>query len=516
MDKHKNITVMKRLAYVFLFMIPLGVNAQDMYQTAPFMENGLTGTSRFISMGGSMGALGGDMSVMGTNPAGIGLYRSSDFAITGSMKFNNAKVDYNGSVVKSDKTSFDMENFGAVIACRPDDGGSLKFLNVGLGYRRKNGLTKDFAMAGPSLGFSQQYAIRRLYDNNPFAFSQADYSAFDDYFYSWLPLLATKAEIMDGNNLITRPDGSLIFEPTDVEYVSEEKGGVSEVDFNFAANFNDRFYFGATVSMANVDYKRNTVYYEYDNVGEIYSIGNYSDMEGTGFNIKVGAILRPFKYSPFKIGVAVHTPTWYNLRTYSYADINGPYGDFHDTRDYELYYDVLDVKSKLNTPWRFIASASYTFGSFLAMNVDYEYTDYSSARYKRSAIGSKTALNEEIACNMDEQHTIRAGAEFNLGGGFGLRCGYIYSSAPMKTTAFKEMLNMPVTSTSTEFENRYDKEAVTLGLGYRGKNIYFDMAYALQTQNSDFYPYCDADYYNPAAKVEYTDHMITATLGVRF
>ena len=78
------------------------------------------------------------------------------------------------------------------------------------------------------------------------------------------------------------------------------------------------------------------------------------------------------------------------------------------------------------------------------------------------------------------------------------------------------MMNMPVTSTSTEFENRYDKEMVTLGLGYRGKIWYFDMAYALQTQKSDFYPYCDPDVMNPAAKVDYTDHSVTATLGMKF
>lgn len=513
----KNITVMKRLAYILLLMAPLGMNAQDMYQTAPFMENDITGTSRFISMGGSMGALGGDMSVMGTNPAGIGLYRSTDIAISGSMNFNRAKANYNGNVVKSNKTSFDLENFGAVLACRQNDGGPMKFFNVGIGYRRKNGLSRDFAMAGPSLGYSQQYAIRYLYDNNPFSLSSADYKSFEGLYYSWLPLLATYANIGDTDgNLITRPDGSLIYEPTDVEFVSEERGGTSEVDFNFATNFNDRFYFGATVSLVNVDYSRNTVYYEYDDQGEIYSLGNYNDVEGTGVNIKIGAILRPFKYSPFRLGFAVHTPTWYNLRNYSYADISGPFGDFYDTRDYELYYDVLDIKSKLNTPWRFTASAAYTFGNYLALNVDYEYADYTTANYRRSAIGSRNNLNEEIECNMDEQHTVRVGAECNLGSGFSLRGGYVYSSAPMKTTAFKEMMNMPVTSTSTEFENRYDKEMVTLGLGYRGKIWYFDMAYALQIQKSDFYPYCDPDVMNPAAKVDYTDHSVTATLGMKF
>ena len=514
---------MKRLAYILLFLVPLGINAQDMYMSAPFMENDLTGTSRFISMGGSMGALGGDVSVMGTNPAGIGLFRSSDMTITGSMNFNNAKALYNGCVTKSDNTAFDLENFGLVLSCKVDDGGPLKFMNIGIGYRRKNGLARDFAMGGYADGYSQQYAMRYLYNNNPFSIADADYEDFSNFHYSWLPLLATYANLGDTDGrLITKPDGSLIYEPTEVQFESEERGGSSEVDFNFAANFNDRFYVGATVSLVNVDYKRNTVYYEYDDfdndgyLDEIYSLGNYYDLEGRGFNIKLGAILRPFQFSPFKIGVAVHTPTWYNFRNCSYADISGPFGDFYDTRDYELYYDVLDVKSKLSTPWRFMASASYTFGTFLALNVDYEYADYSTARFKQLGIGYRDDMNEEVECNMQGQHTVRAGLECNLGGGFSLRGGYVYTTAPMKTTAFKEMMNMPVTSTSTEFENRFDKEQVALGLGYRRKMVYFDMAYVLQTQKSDFYPYCDPDVMNPAAKVEYTDHMVTATLGVRF
>ena len=74
-------------------------------------------------------------------------------------------------------------------------------------------------------------------------------------------------------------------------------------------------------------------------------------VEGTGFNIKLGAIIRPFKYSPFKVGLYVHTPTWYELKNISSASIADPYGNVIDTRDYELYNDDLRVKCSLSTPW---------------------------------------------------------------------------------------------------------------------------------------------------------------------
>ena len=93
---------MKKIICSLLLSLPLGVGAQTLYDVTPFMDNDLTGTSRFISMGGSMGALGGDISVMGTNPAGIALYRRSDFSFTGSLNFNNTNAKYNKTSVSFD------------------------------------------------------------------------------------------------------------------------------------------------------------------------------------------------------------------------------------------------------------------------------------------------------------------------------------------------------------------------------------------------------------------------------
>ena len=54
--------------------------------------------------------------------------------------------------------------------------------------------------------------------------------------------------------------------------------------------------------------------------GEGYSLESYNNISGSGFDVKMGLILRPFEYSPFRIGFAVHTPTFYKL-TYSTSAI---------------------------------------------------------------------------------------------------------------------------------------------------------------------------------------------------
>lgn len=69
-----------RILAICILLIGVGfLNAQTtIYDANRWMGSDLNGTARFVGMGGAMGALGGDITTMGTNPAGIGIYRSND------------------------------------------------------------------------------------------------------------------------------------------------------------------------------------------------------------------------------------------------------------------------------------------------------------------------------------------------------------------------------------------------------------------------------------------------------
>ena len=69
----KIITVIYTLSFVIG-----AVSAQSVYDGVKIADKDLNGTARFVGMGGAMGALGGDITTMGTNPAGIDIYRSND------------------------------------------------------------------------------------------------------------------------------------------------------------------------------------------------------------------------------------------------------------------------------------------------------------------------------------------------------------------------------------------------------------------------------------------------------
>ena len=70
--------------------VSMGAGAQTVYDATNIASKDLSGTARFVGMGGAMGALGGDISTIGTNPAGIGIYRSND--IVASFGYSKANM----------------------------------------------------------------------------------------------------------------------------------------------------------------------------------------------------------------------------------------------------------------------------------------------------------------------------------------------------------------------------------------------------------------------------------------
>lgn len=510
---------MRKHILFWMSFVAMSVVAQNSYDQLRFIDDDLTGTARFVGMGGAMSALGTDISVISTNPAGIGLYRSNDIAISGGLNMVKNSTDFGGSTMKSDKTSFGIDNMGAVLTT-DFAGGDIQFFNIAANYRRRSRFTNCFEAAGSLLHngnhFSQQYELLNLYRNNG---NYAEYWGFEDYTnfsFPWLGLLTSTSALLDNDgNLLYTPGNVDGLYPTMMEYRSEEKGGAHDVDVNISCNINDKLYLGVTLGATYVDYTRYSEYSEFDEFNNNYhTLQNSYNVSGNGVNLKFGAIYRPFDFSPLKVGIAVHTPTWYSLTDRVSATMIGANGMVYDTRDYDCYGGDLYVDYDMVTPWRFNLSASYTFDDFAAIDAEYEYVDYSTAKLKYADGGNMTILNEEIDANMRSQHIFRVGAIFNINKNISFCCGYNYITAPFRDDAVK--VSLLYTDTNTDFVNKFETSVVTLGTGYRGENWYFDAAYKLAMQKADFYNYYDSEYENPCADVKTERSSLVFTLGYRF
>ena len=69
-------------------------------------------------MGGAMGALGGDISTMGTNPAGIGIYRSNDVMTSFSFSTYGTESKYGGKTFDNNNNRWSYDNIGIVFASK--------------------------------------------------------------------------------------------------------------------------------------------------------------------------------------------------------------------------------------------------------------------------------------------------------------------------------------------------------------------------------------------------------------
>src|SRR5690242_15408761 len=66
------------------------------------------GTARSIAIGGAMGALGGDISALYVNPAGLGMYKTREIVLSPGFAINNNKAAFRGTNFQINKTGFGL------------------------------------------------------------------------------------------------------------------------------------------------------------------------------------------------------------------------------------------------------------------------------------------------------------------------------------------------------------------------------------------------------------------------
>lgn len=523
--------------------------AQTIYDAANIAEKDLNGTARFVGMGGAMGALGGDISTIGTNPAGIGIYRSNDVMLTFGYSTTGTESDYLGNKFESNKNRWNFDNAGFVIASKIGNMTALRYVNFGFNYHRSKSFYKNMTMQGLLGSFGDQFVsqVRSMAQqaNNATDYAYHEYgktldfasdNIFNDWDAGWLGALGYQGVLFD-SDLNATPPHYLPVVPDEVDgyFLSRERGGIDQYDFNISFNVNDRVYLGLTLGAYSVDYNKYSFYDEDYGNGEGYSLESFNRISGSGFDVKFGAIIRPFETSPLRIGLAVHTPTFYNLTYTTGAYLNSDV--YVDGQEQTTNFQVdtyaalgdrdMDRDFKLQTPWVFNASLGYTVGNYLALGAEYEYEDYSSMKFKDPEGYEMGVETEQAGLYLKGVNTLRLGLEWKPISAFALRAGYNYSTAAFKEDALKLIPDNSI-NTDTDYANSQTKNTFTLGIGYRGSMFYADLAYKLDTYKSDFYPFYN-DFYSesngvaihdivtpPTTKVTNTRSQVLLTLGLRF
>lgn len=528
----------KNVIMALALFTAVGASAQTVYDATNIAQKDLNGTARFVGMGGAMGALGGDISTIGTNPAGIGIYRSYDAVLTFGYSATGTESNYLGSKFEQDKYRWNFDNAGVVISTKIGNHTPLRYVNFAFNYHKTKSFYKNMTMQGMMGSIDNLYlsqvrsmaqqatdAAQYVYERYNEYLNYGSRDIYKDSDAGWMGALGWQGGLMGEDTETERYNTYIPLVPGEVDalFHSRERGGIDQYDINASFNVNDRFYFGVTLGAYDVNYEKYSYYNELcvNSLGQEaeYALESFNKISGTGVDVKFGVLFRPIETSPLRVGLAIHTPVFYNL-TYTTGALldNVSDGIVVNTQDY-LGGGDMERDFKLRTPWLFNLSLGYTVGSSLALGAEYEYEDYSTMKFEYPN-GEEMAweTNEADLC-LKGVSTLRLGAEYKPIPAFALRAGYNFSTAAYREDAIKALPSNSI-NTDTDFSNNKAMHTATLGIGYRVSSFYADLAYKFQTYKSDFYPF-----YNefdsgivtaPATKVTNTRSQVLLTLGVRF
>lgn len=521
----------KKIMVALAVLTAVSAGAQTAYDVTKIANTDLNGTARFVGMGGAMGALGGDITTIGTNPAGIGIYRSNDAMFSISYSSIETESKFGGQTFNADKNRFSFDNAGFVISTKIGNQTALRYVNFGFNYKKAKSFNRTTTMSG-QLAYSQTDLManqaNQMYKEgfDLWQLAQDKQNPYNNGGIGWLGALG-----FDAGLVMTDDDSNPPFfnHPTSpyANYRGVERGGIDQYDFNVSFNIQDRVYLGFTLGASDVNYHKSYFYSEDLGGGDDYNLSSENRIEGIGWNAKLGVIVRPFEESPLRIGLAIHTPTFYSLtyRTSAIIQSNLWYTDnatgeeFREHAEFDTYYELNDKDMKrefdLHTPWKYNVSLGYTAGSSLALGAEYEYEDYSSMKFYYPDGGQMDYETQGVKSTNKGVHTFRVGAEYKVIPQFAFRLGYNYSSAAYKENAVKELPANSI-NTDTDFANMKSLSNYTLGIGYRGSSFYADLAYQYSAQKGDFYPFAYPNDRPAVTKLTNTRSQVMLTLGMRF
>jgi hypothetical protein len=507
-----------------LMMSTVKVGAQDITEARNLSNLNSQATARSIGFGNALGSVGGDFSSISVNPAGLGIYRSSELVFTSALRINSANTDYAGTNTMDNNTRFTINNFGVVFTDAPKgkryDRRSWKTVSFAFGMNRVADFNHDYSYAGKNTTSSASQAFEsdaNLYpgaDQDPGALGYLGYQAY----------LTNKDS--NGVFLTVVPFSGGINQIKNVH----QTGGISEYVFSLAGNYKEKLMLGITIGIPTVRFDRNSYYTENVAAGNnsnpdhfnTFTYGQHLNITGNGINAKIGAI---YKFTDlFRLGVAFHSPTYYSITDVSdpaITSVSQGQATSLTTGDY-LLQNQFDYH--FTTPWKGIVSATIMLNKFGFITADYEYVNYKSMRYTYPEgidPSTNTTFQEEAsAMNQTIKKTYTGASNFRLGGEarfakyFMARLGFGYYGNAY--TSYGQ--NTAYSSYTTE---RMD---VSCGAGFHFKHFYADLGWVHSMYTGYEQPY-SIDYTGvvsgvsvgiPVAKTTYAVNNVALTLGVKF
>lgn len=452
-------------------------------------------TSRIKAIGNAGTAVGGDLSSVGGNPAGLGFFTSSEANFTPEFDGSTARTGYLGQSASIRKSDLNLNNASIVFYSRlntprgQDKSKGWLSLNFGMGYNRTNNFDQriNYYAKNNNSSINDYYAALANTDgaNDGTLPGWAYGQNLIDLYGTTNPVYKSNAYAgVNQNNTITR------------------SGGQSEFNLALGANYSNKLYLGLGVGITSLRYNSTNDFNE-GGVASVLEGSTPADRtfnsdyiqnqttKGEGFNAKFGFIYKLLEN--VRIGATITTPTYMTIDdTYAESLIssfnngakytNGP-------SDYPLTYNM-------RTPFKASGGLSVFLGKYGFITGDVEYIDYSTTRLSSNDDYDNTFDNNIIKNTYRSALNTHLGAEIKLTSAVALRGGYGIQGNALKNGGGQ---------TNT----------VTGGLGYRFGSYYIDAAYMHINGSQTITPYTDGAL-TPSADVNSSSNNVFVTVGFRY
>jgi long-subunit fatty acid transport protein len=467
------------------------------------------GSARIVGTGGAQWSLGGDVSNIVGNPAGLGFFRSSEASF--SLGYSNWSIDtrYLGQDKNYNTSNFSLPNL-SYVGAKPKGNLETKAFKGGawgFSFQRIANFNTEFGYFSDILGES---SIIDFYLDDAFGIPENEIEnrgltglAYQTYQINPITVDENGRPINNPNSY----DSFVLGFPFQDENVSQE-GSANQVSFGYGANFLHKFFVGGSLGIRTINFSSFKVYNE-EFINQPLANSSLREslfINGTGVNVNLGMIYKPVDF--VNLGFVFQSPTWFAMSEEYEAGMTATYNNFYFEQEdvtlgkEEAVTDLIISSYGINTPLKIGGGATFFFGKNGFISADVDYVDYSRARLSSNDF-NEGPDNQAIRDLYTSTLNYRLGGEAVLNK-LRFRAGYSLLGDPF--------------SIDSGIDQR--TQILSGGIGIRFNSLSLDLSVANQNFNTLYRSYQVFDEnglnFGPVTEVKHSITSGILTLGLSF
>ena len=473
----------KALYTGLLFFLIFISHAQTRNDINYLTGSSLSGSARYISMGGAFGALGGDVSAISDNPAGSSVFLNTE--IGGTINYNNFKFEtvYLGNRSNRENELFNFDQFGAVFVFNNKNSKNpWKRISASINVNRIASFENQFTLNGVNTNSIADYFLYyadgidfeniQLYDDESIA--EVYRLLGNDIGYgAQQAFLGYQSYIIDpiSNNPYEQSYISNIESSQNRHYLNVINNGFHrKTSFNFSGLYQNILHLGFNINQHRIDFINDQEFFEgeQDLNSFIYDVSfdNKLISYGEGFSLQFGTIL---KLNNIRLGLSYDSPQWFEINDETIQKISSYRYDGEFEIKENINPEITNTYRPYNIkiPSKVSASFAYVFNERGLFSIE-----YSSQNLSNSYLSDKGASSYLDEINLDVNNVFLPINTFKVGG------EYRFKKVNIRAGFYSRSKNQNFV--------RNNDQAITFGFGFNFRASAINFSFIQYDQNKKF------------------------------